>query len=104
LIGNKVDLEEARKVNKVDGEKFKNENDLNMFIESSAKTGYNAREIFIEATKLLYSQYLGYKEKRISIYSMSEVYKNLKLNSPKKNNKNNNEIEIEIPKSESRCC
>ena len=102
-------MEDKRKVNKSDGEKFKTENGLEMFIESSAKTGYNTKEIFIEATKLLYSQYLGYKEKRVSIYNISEADKGLKLSSsPKKNNlnstSNKNEIEIEIPKSESRCC
>jgi len=101
-------LEEKRAILKEEGEKFKKDNGLNMFFESSAKTGYNAREIFIQATKLLYSQYLGYKEKRISTkYSMINEYENnitFVSSSMKKYDKDSKEIEIDVPKSESRCC
>ena len=62
LVGNKSDLEEERKVAKEEGLKFKNEKGLDMFMESSAKTGYNARNVLIEAAKLLYSDYLKYAE------------------------------------------
>ena len=62
LVGNKSDLEEERKVTKEEGLKFKNEQGLDMFMESSAKTGYNARNVLIEAAKLLYSDYLKYVE------------------------------------------
>ena len=33
-----------------------------MFMETSAKTGYNARNVLIEAAKLLYADYLKYAE------------------------------------------
>ena len=36
--------------------------DFDMFMESSAKTGFNAKEIFIEAAKLLYTDYLKYSK------------------------------------------
>ena len=61
LIGNKVDLENERVVNRADGEKFANLNKLNYFCETSAKTGFNAQKIFIEAGKILYEDYLNYK-------------------------------------------
>ena len=61
LIGNKVDLENQREVNRADGEKYANMNQLNYFCETSAKTGFNAQKIFIEAGKILYEEYLNYK-------------------------------------------
>ena len=36
--------------------------DLDYFQESSAKTGMNVEEIFIQAAKLLYKDYLDYHE------------------------------------------
>ena len=57
LVGNKADLEEDRQVLKEEGENYKIQNYLDLFMETSAKTGYNARNVLIEATKLLYKRY-----------------------------------------------
>ena len=65
LVGNKCDLKNERKVSKDEGEKFKEDNNLNMFFEASAKTGLNAKEIFVEAAKLLYKENLNSKNKKI---------------------------------------
>ncbi len=62
LVGNKSDLEDERKVSKEEGLKFKNDQGLDLFMETSAKTGYNARNVLIEGAKLLYSDYLKYIE------------------------------------------
>ena len=62
LVGNKSDLEDERKVSKEEGLKFKNDQGLDLFMETSAKTGYNARSVMIEAAKLLYADYLKYLE------------------------------------------
>ena len=62
LVGNKSDLEDQRKVTKEEGLKFKNDQGLDMFMETSAKTGYNARNVLIEAAKILYADYLKYVE------------------------------------------
>ena len=62
LVGNKSDLEEERKVSKEEGMKFKNDKGLDLFMETSAKTGYNARNVLIEAAKMLYADYLKYIE------------------------------------------
>jgi len=59
LIGNKKDLEYERQVSKEEGEKFAKENNIDFFIETSAKTGENLKAIFIEAAKILY---LSHKE------------------------------------------
>lgn len=60
LIGNKADLEEfnQRKVDTIEGEKLKNEYKFLLFMETSAKTGLNAQLLFIEATKMLYKEYI----------------------------------------------
>ena len=63
LIGNKIDLENDRKVEYEQGEAYARENKLDKFMESSAKTGINAQEIFVEAAKILYGDYLRYKDK-----------------------------------------
>ena len=51
-------------INKEQAEKYKEEYDLDYFIETSAKTGMNAQEIFIEAAKTLYSDYNIYKNEK----------------------------------------
>lgn len=62
LVGNKCDLEEERKIQKEDGIKFKDSQKLDLFMETSAKTGHNARNVLVEAAKVLYKDYLKYKE------------------------------------------
>ena len=67
LIGNKTDLEEKRQVSTEEAKTFKEENGFHYFNETSAKTGFNAKEVFIEAAKLLYSDFLQYKGKHKKI-------------------------------------
>ena len=62
LIGNKVDLEDKRKVSKEMGETFCKENNLNLFMETSAKTGFNAQNLFMEAGSLLYEEHSKNKD------------------------------------------
>ena len=62
LIGNKVDLVENRKVSEEEAKKFKSDFMLNLYMETSAKTGFNAREIFVEAARVLYKEYNQYKK------------------------------------------
>ena len=57
LIANKCDLDERMKVvNKISGEDFVRQNNLQYFSESSAKTGYKVDEIFEEVTKYIYKE------------------------------------------------
>ena len=72
LIGNKADLEESRVIKKEQGEKLKEEFDIDYFIEASAKTGLNVQEIFVKAAKILFQEYISYnnikkKEEKIHI-------------------------------------
>ena len=60
LIGNKSDLEEERKVTYEEAKKFKEENKLLYFEETSAKNGINSKEIFYESAKILFKEHLKY--------------------------------------------
>ena len=57
LIGNKADLEDKRQVTRENGEKFYHDHKLSFFTETSAKTGFNVQNVFIEAAKELYLQH-----------------------------------------------
>ena len=76
LIGNKVDLSDSRKVTEEEARKFKDDYLLNLYMETSAKTGFNAREIFVEAARVLLKEYNQYKkvdeEKKIKLSNLSE--------------------------------
>ena len=60
LIGNKIDLTDERKIETEEGESFAKRNNLSKFMESSAKSGVNAQQIFIDAANLLYEDYILY--------------------------------------------
>ena len=63
LIGNKIDLEDERKVQTDEGERFVETYKIDKFLETSARTGFNAKNLFIEAAKLLYDDYTtNYKD------------------------------------------
>ena len=61
LIGNKADLNDDRQVTYQEAKRYKDENQILYFEEASAKTGINAKEIFNEAARLLYSEHNKYK-------------------------------------------
>ena len=61
LIGNKSDLEDERKVSYEEAKKYADDLDCKKFFETSAKSGLNAQEVFIEAANILYEDYVEYK-------------------------------------------
>jgi len=56
LIGNKIDDETNRVITKDNGLKFMEEEKLDGFFETSAKSGENSRTVFLRAAKFLYMQ------------------------------------------------
>jgi small GTP-binding protein len=54
IVGNKCDLEDGREVQKDEGEKLKNDNNYNFFIETSAKDDKFVTELFDNAIVQLY--------------------------------------------------
>ena len=63
MIGNKVDLDAKREITKEHGQKFCKDHGLNMFLETSAKTGFNVQKVFVEIAFLLYEENLKYQER-----------------------------------------
>ena len=67
LIGNKVDLEDKRVVTKKDAEELVKEHNIDLFFETSAKTGLNTQEIFVKAAEILLENYKKYEiDERVS--------------------------------------
>ena len=79
LIGNKIDLENERKITREQGENYAKTNKFNLFIESSAKTGFNSKKIFIKAAKMLYDEHLKYKNVGDSTPSVEVEDKNVEV-------------------------
>ena len=60
LIGNKCDLDDERQISKEKAITLKNNYEFDAFFETSAKTGFNAKEMFVHAAKILYEDYNNY--------------------------------------------
>ncbi len=63
LIATKVDLESEREIPTETAKNFSKDHGFNYFIETSAKTGFNAQNVFIQAAKELYLTHLEYKDR-----------------------------------------
>lgn len=70
LIGNMSDRESKREVSREQAEKFRLENKIAFFAETSAKTGHNVELAFLLASKLLYRQN---KDKLGVMVSVTEI-------------------------------
>jgi small GTP-binding protein len=103
LIGNKADLENKRKVTKDMAHEFADTNKIKLFLETSAKTGFNAQNIFIEAAKLLYEQHLKFKDRVSRPESVASVVARDSTQSATLNIMNNEE-ENENVRKKWRCC
>ena len=88
LIGNKNDLEEYRIISKLEGENLCKKFGFEYFIETSAKTGNNAKEIFVKSAMILYKDFLKYYK---SGRNFSTSSKSTYINSRNKS-KNENSI------------
>ena len=61
LVGNKSDLKRVVDIEKVN--KIMDEFDIDLYIETSARTGYNVEKLFVEASKILFKEYSFLKDK-----------------------------------------
>ena len=65
-IFNKCDLEKERVVTYEEANIYSEDKEFSKFFEASAKEGINAKEICIEAARMLYEDYTEYKSKKSS--------------------------------------
>jgi GTPase SAR1 family protein len=67
LVGNKYDLNNERQVSYEEGERYKNDKNLDYFVEASAKLGFNTEKIFKKAAMVLYREYQEFRTDNTSI-------------------------------------
>ena len=75
LVGNKNDLEEKRQVTYEEGLEYSKSKKCDYFMETSAYTGYNVKNVFIKSAILLYEDYIANKYDNISLSSEVSDYK-----------------------------
>ena len=98
LVGNKIDLEDKREVSTEKGKLFYENNNLNLFIETSAKNGTNIQELFKKAAILLYREHSSYSN------MSSKLDKSIKLTLNSDKNQNSWEKEEEEIARKKKCC
>ena len=102
LIANKVDLPE-RKVSMEQGNKCKNDFKFDLFMETSAKSGFNSKELFMNGAKLLYKEY----EKLNNLEKNKKKNEEKILNNIKKKKfalKKDDDDDDDSEDNESNCC
>lgn len=88
LIGNKIDLEDERVIPKEKAEKFKNDYELDFFMETSAKSAINTQELFVKAAQVLNEDFIEYKKnKKNKTEKNEEEEGTVKLNEKNKDKK-----------------
>ena len=100
LIGNKADLEDKRRLTKEQGEQLCRDHKLAFFMETSAKTGFNVQNVFIQVAKELYLQHEEIKNR---------VSRPGTLIMPINEDNNNNVVKLEIEEEKKKkrkkfCC
>ena len=90
LIGNKVDLPD-RKISTDEGKKLKRDFDFDLFMETSAKSGFNAKEMFINIASILYKDYLLQIKRENKVINEDRIINKAQKAFELKNQNNNNE-------------
>ena len=82
LVGNVIDKEDERKISTEEGRKAAENNGFNYYMETSAKTGHNIKELFQMASKHIYKvhkhrldQFVDDEKRDEMITKNSTIYK-----------------------------
>ena len=101
LVGNKADLEDKRIISKDMANDLCDNYNIKFFLETSAKTGFNVKNIFIEAAKVLYEQHIKFKDRISRPESLSHI-------STEENKNNSQSLETQKDSDENErkgiCC
>ena len=102
LIGNKTDLADQRQIPIELAQQFSKDHSFHFFIETSAKTGFNAQNVFIQAGKELYLTHLEYKDRASRVGSIvpSPYQPDMNMN----NNIMLEEDDDDRPRKKKKCC
>ncbi len=73
LIGNKNDLNDKRQIEFEKGNQFAKDYNLDLFFETSAKSGFNVQNILIDAAKILYLEYMNYVNFKSNISDKNNI-------------------------------
>jgi small GTP-binding protein len=104
LIGNKLDLENERKIPREKGEKFSKDNNFDLFLESSAKAGINTRNLFIKAAKILHDEFIQYEKENSDNEDTLEKDQSFKFEDKYDSNSRNKVNDKSKKKKKRRCC
>ena len=104
LIGNKVDLEDQRIVSKETAEELAKEHKLDLFMETSAKTGANTKEVFIKAAKILVEDYKKYSQEEGRDSNMTGDKSSISLSSQDNDKENEKNKDNEDKDRRKKCC
>ena len=103
LIGNKSDLEDQRIINKETAEELVKDHNIDLFMETSAKTGTNAQEVFVKAAKILLEDYKKYSENEGRDSNFSGE-KSISLSSQEQEKENEIPNDNEDKNRRKKCC
>ena len=73
LIGNKNDLNDKRQIEFEKGNQFAKDYNLDLFFETSAKSGLNVQNVLIDAAKILYLEYMNYVNFKSNISDKNNI-------------------------------
>jgi Ras-related protein Rab-6A len=106
LIANKVDLPE-RKITTEQGKKYKNDFQFDLFMETSAKSGFNSKELFINGANILLREHEKMYEKNPNSHEekiLNNIQKKKFALKKKKKIIDDDEEEEEEEDNDSGCC
>ena len=104
LIGNKADLEDQRLIKKESAEELVKDHNIDLFMETSAKTGFNAQDVFIKAAKMLLEDYKKYSENEGRNSNFSGEKSSISLSSQENDKENEISKDNEDKVRRKKCC